>query len=229
MLVPGSAAAWRDVTATADASDVAAVSLGASAPTPATPIGGQRVVVEPAAFTRLSDAGKGVVIRHEVSHLAAAAWTPPGMQSWLVEGTADVVGFAGSGVPVTRAAQELANDLRVHGLPHQLPTDAEYAGGTPSVAYEEGWLACRLIEQRAGPAGLRSFYEQVARAAHASSASRTPGTAGSTAGSAAGSTAAGTAVDAALRRVTGWDLGSFVHRWQQSMRAQLDPSATAVS
>jgi hypothetical protein len=220
VLVPGSATAWQHVTGLAQDDGVAAVSLGAStsgrpAPAAAGDVpGGQRIVVDPEAFRRLSAVGRDVVLRHEIAHLASASVTAPGMPTWLVEGAADVVGFTGSGLSVQQAAQELAALVRSGRPPAALPSDEDYRGSRASVAYEEGWLAARLITQRIGNPGLLEVYRDVATAARSSR------------GAAA---AVRDALDGALRRRLGWDLATFTARWRSALGAQLGvaPGPTA--
>lgn len=214
VLVPASLAHWQDLTGLQPDPDVAAVSLGASSVEasigPAS--GGQRIVIDPEAYRRLSDAGRGVVLRHEVEHLLSASHTPPGMPSWLVEGTADVIGFTGSGIPVPQAAEELAALVRRSGPPARLPADADFSGGSSSVAYEEGWLACRLIDREKGAAALRSVYDGIAAGVRAHVGRLTDGQLTSI-------------VSGALRRATGWGLGEFVSRWRADLQHELGSAA----
>jgi hypothetical protein len=174
--------------------------------------GGQRVVVDPGAYRRLSDAGRSVVLRHEVEHLVSATHTPPGMPSWLVEGTADVIGFTGSAIPVPQAAQELAALVRRGSTPASLPSDADFSGGSSSVAYEEGWLACRLIDRSKGPGGLRSFYDGVAAGVRAH-------------GGTLANQQRASLVSDALHQAIGWSLSDFVARWQADLKHELGSAA----
>ena len=218
VLVPASLAYWQELTGLPPDPDVAAVSIGATsartAETSQLPPagGGQRIVVDPVAYRRLSDAGRSVVLRHEVEHLLSATHTPPGMPTWLVEGTADVIGFTGSQIPVPQAAEELAALLRRRGPPASLPSDADFAGGSSSVAYEEGWLACRLIDRDRGARALRSFYDGVAAGIRAHR----------------GSIAAErltSLVSEALHQTTGWSLLELVARWRADLQHELGSAA----
>ena len=65
---------------------------------------GQRLVVDPLEYDRLSDVGRRITVTHEVTHIAAAAATGAGTPRWLVEGFAEYVGNLHSGQSVPTAA-----------------------------------------------------------------------------------------------------------------------------
>ena len=122
------------------------------------------MVVDPDVFARLSPAGARIVLAHEFTHLASAPATGPGTPTWVVEGLAETVGHDGAGLAVPAAATELAARLRAGPPPARLPTDAEFAAASgPALAalYQEAWLACRLVADRAGLPGLIRFYRLV--------------------------------------------------------------------
>ncbi len=164
VLVPGSAPELA-----ADAgdnsgvtSDVAALAVSDAGATPSGSVPGQRLLVNPQAFARLSAVGRQIVIRHEVTHLASAAATSDNSPRWLVEGFAEYVGNLGSGQPVTVAASELRADVRRGRIPSTLPGEVAFqTASTAPQAYEQAWLACRLIAARAGQAALVRFYTLV--------------------------------------------------------------------
>ena len=159
---------------------------------------GQRVVVNPANLDRLGTLGRRVVLQHEVTHVATRGVTGPGTPIWLVEGLADWVGYRDSGLPPRMVGDELRSQLRAGRWPGRLPTMADFRGDSArlSVAYEEAWTACRLIAERAGPAGLVRLYRAV-------------GTAGDPAA----------AVDAQLRATVGLSYPQFVAEWRRTVRA----------
>ena len=129
---------------------------------------GQRLVVEPGQLRRLSAIGRQIVIRHEITHIADAAATSGSTPRWLAEGFADYVGNRDSGQPVPTAAAELHADITHGRVPSTLPDAAAFAmPGTAAQAYEQSWLACRLIADRVGAAGLARFYRTVGAATEA--------------------------------------------------------------
>jgi hypothetical protein len=170
--------------------------------------GGGRLVVDLDVYRRLTAAGRRIVLRHELTHLATAAETPAGMPLWLVEGFAEEIGHEGvTGLPVDRAAAELAVEVRAGRVPTTLPADAAFDGSDGRLAqtYQEAWLACRLLAGRLRVAGLAHFYRDVgARLAGPSRATA--------AGNGADDTAS--AVAAALRADAGMGWSAFVAGWR---------------
>ena len=64
---------------------------------------GDRVVLDPTAFDRLTRSGRDVVLTHELAHVAVRATVPGHPAGWLAEGYADHVGYRRADVS-TRAA-----------------------------------------------------------------------------------------------------------------------------
>ncbi|MDQ1679371.1 MAG: hypothetical protein QOI42_230 [Frankiaceae bacterium] len=123
----------------------------------------ERVVVNPATFSRLTPLGQRIVLTHEVTHVASRLDTGPSSPSWLVEGLADYVAYRDAGVATRVAARDLVTAARSGGLPAALPSDADFdpTAHDLTAAYELSWLACRLIVQRTGEAKLLAFYRAV--------------------------------------------------------------------
>jgi hypothetical protein len=182
-------------------SRIAAVSIADFADVSSARALGQRIVVNPANLDRLGASGRQIVLTHEITHIASRAATGDRMPTWLVEGFADFVGYRDSGLPVSVIGQEVAQAVRARGWPGRLPADADFRGDSPrlSLAYEEGWFACRLIAARIGLPGLVAFYREV----------------GANAGGGPG------AVDAALRRSLHLSTAQFVQQWRQAVRSEL--------
>ncbi|MFF0767597.1 hypothetical protein ACFYUK_01785 [Nonomuraea wenchangensis] len=123
---------------------------------------GDRVLVVPEVFARLSPTGRDVVLAHELTHVAAGTDRLP---VWLYEGFADYVGYRDSGLPVRTAAAELADEVRAGRLPAELPGPAAFAadGSDPARlarAYQEAWLACRFLADRFGEGTLVRLYRE---------------------------------------------------------------------
>jgi hypothetical protein len=127
---------------------------------------GQRLILNPTALDDLSAVGRRIVLRHEITHLASAASTSDVTPRWLVEGFAEYVGNLGSGQPVITAAAELAKLVRSGHVPAALPDATAFAtsGVVLAQAYEESWLACRLIASLAGQPALVRLYRMVGTA-----------------------------------------------------------------
>ena len=165
VLVPASVAEFRALTGSAPA-DVSAVALTDGIDPGSGRAYGQRLVLDPAHLDALTPTGRGIVLRHEVTHLATAADTADIAPRWLAEGFAEYVGNRTSGQSVPVAAGELRDAVRHGAVPTALPDDGAFAGAGAALArtYEQSWLACRLIAQQAGVAGLVRFYRAVGTA-----------------------------------------------------------------
>ncbi|MCW2615848.1 MAG: lipoprotein, partial [Frankiales bacterium] len=124
---------------------------------------GDRVVVNPTTFSTLSQLGRQVVLTHEVTHVATRQATGPAVPSWLAEGFADHVAYREVELPLSVSARELRQDVRAGRLPERLPVDADFQGSNPALAqaYEQAWLAVRLIAERDGAERLLRFYRAV--------------------------------------------------------------------
>jgi hypothetical protein len=144
-------------------SDISAAAVFDSAPGPDGAPAGARIVVNPSAFAKLSAVGRGIVLRHEITHVATARDTTLSSPRWLVEGIAEYVAYRDSSSPARTVAQELRAAVTSGGLPAALPSDSAFgaAGAQAAALYQESWLACRLIAERVGTAGLLSFYRAV--------------------------------------------------------------------
>ncbi|GAB2860312.1 hypothetical protein GCM10022221_69810 [Actinocorallia aurea] len=119
-----------------------------------------RILVSPEAWPRLSALGRRVVLTHELTHIAADAASDTTTPLWLVEGFADYVGYLGAGATDREAAVELAREVEAGDLPSALPGKDAFGGSSPrlSQAYQESWLACRMIAETYGQAKLVALY-----------------------------------------------------------------------
>jgi hypothetical protein len=204
VIVPASAAEFTALGGTGSASGPGTTGSDISADTvfETTSTGGVtgRVLMNPAALGELTQIGRTIVIRHEVTHVATAASTPVGTPRWLVEGFAEYVANLGTGQPVATAAAELRAELRHGQVPQALPTDSDFASTTRLAAvYESAWLACRSVAARAGAAGLVRLYRLVG----------------------AGLDTASAAVTAGIHTVLHESVAAFIAQWRHDMVAEL--------
>ncbi|MFI8503675.1 hypothetical protein ACIGFK_34995 [Streptomyces sp. NPDC085524] len=131
------------------------------------PAPADRVVVNPQAYPELSGQGRRIVLTHEVTHVATRAATSATTPLWLSEGFADWAAYRGTSTTPAQGAPVLARAVRRGEVPGGLPrTEAFAFGGDPEAAaraYEGAWLACRLIAEKWGEAGLVRLYEAAGR------------------------------------------------------------------
>jgi hypothetical protein len=138
-------------------------------------------------------------VTHELTHLATGAAATDRVPTWLEEGFADVLGFAGSGIGVRSAAAALLAEVRRNGPPSGPPKDAQLAGAAGALrqaqAYAGGWLLCRMVADRAGTAALVAVYRDTA----------------------AGKGTPSSDVDRAMRVRTGRSLAAWVALWRAEL------------
>lgn len=121
------------------------------------------VFLNPALFDALGPRAAQIVISHESTHVATSAPFTANMPTWLIEGFADYVALANSGVGVQTAAAQVIKRIRKEGLPDALPSDADLVPTAPGLgaAYEEAWLVNRFLARRYGEQKLIAFYDSV--------------------------------------------------------------------
>jgi hypothetical protein len=154
--------------------------------------GNDRIIVSPVSFPKLNNIGRHVVLTHELTHVATHGAGDRRTPFWLIEGFADYVGYKGLQVPVRAAARELRSELVQGRLPKALPGREEFeAAGRLSQAYEEAWLACRMIVERYGEERLVRLYDTAGKR------------------------------DDAIKRVLGIDTADFTAMWRAYLREEL--------
>lgn len=133
---------------------------------------GQRVVLSPMGARALSVASLRVVLRHEITHVAARGRTVDGSPMWLLEGFADYVGYRDSGLSLEQGAPNLATLVRSSGPPPGLPEDRSFRGQDKELdlAYQQAWSIARFIAERYGEPRLVALYRSVAGAGPVSAA-----------------------------------------------------------
>jgi hypothetical protein len=131
---------------------------------------GDRVVINPDAFTALQPLGRRVVITHELTHVAARSSTTSPAPIWLTEGMADYIGYSGLKLSRARVASELMAQVRAGKGPSTLPTNADFDPSRTKIApsYSSAWLAVTRLVDLYGQARTITFYRAVASTTAAS-------------------------------------------------------------
>ncbi len=147
---------------TAGLSQLAAVTTGELTP-PATGTGtgtADRVVLNPDGLATFSADVRAVVLSHELTHVATRADQRVSPPTWLAEGFADWVSYRAANVAPVAIAEAALDQVRSHGPPPALPTDAAFDATSAQVqpAYAQAWVAVDLIADRYGAASPARFY-----------------------------------------------------------------------
>ncbi|WP_238423411.1 hypothetical protein [Gordonia sp. 'Campus'] len=127
---------------------------------------GQRIVLTRAA-RELAEPTLAVVLRHELTHVAARADTAVDAPLWITEGVAEYVGRKGTYTRLADAAPDLAEAVRAGAGPTAPPADADFAmdGQTSQVAYQSAWSLAAYVADRFDEARLKKMYIGVAASA----------------------------------------------------------------
>jgi hypothetical protein len=202
VLVPGGPGEMRSLVGNEFAVEsIAAVAIAGSSDIRAHTAAGQRVVFNPDGIAKLSDLALQVVLRHEITHVAARAYTVDGAPMWMLEGYADYVGYRDSELTMPQAAPDLAMQVRDNGPPAALPADSQFSAssGQLELAYQEAWSMNAYLAQRLGEPGLTKLYRGVAGAGRVSDGR----------------------LDQILRSATGEGVHGLVAGWQRFLRQRL--------
>ncbi|MGP4017233.1 basic secretory protein-like protein [Saccharopolyspora sp. 5N708] len=170
---------------------IAAVAVADRVNTATRRVEGPRVVLNPKTANQLSDIALRVVLRHEITHIAARADTVDGAPMWMLEGFADYVGYRNSGVAPKDIAPDLVRHVREAGPPAKLPEDGEFhqAGRRLDLAYQQSWSVIHYLAERLGEPRVVELYRRVA------------------------ATNDQTAADRAVREVTGQTTQQLIAAW----------------
>lgn len=183
--------------------EVAAVAIADNVDRGRSTVVGQRVVFNPATIGQLTALSRRVVLRHELTHVAARAVTAPQAPVWLTEGFADYSGYRGNGVSLADGAPAVAALVRTAGPPDGLPTDVQFsAGSTPShveLAYQLAWTFATFLAATKNEQTLRAVYVALAALPAPSAAD----------------------IDAALQPVVGTNLATLVVEWGRWLQNSL--------
>ncbi|GAB3858656.1 hypothetical protein GCM10028801_19040 [Nocardioides maradonensis] len=151
------------------------------------------VFINPVVYRSMDHVAAQVVITHETVHAVTDAPLAAGVPLWLIEGFADYVALSDVSLPLSTTAGGIAQRVRRHGAPHQLPADSDFGGDNNlDPTYEAAWLACVTIADHAGQRALVRFYRDAL---------------------------AGTPVATALPRDTGLTVASLTSAWRSKLTA----------
>ncbi|WP_408006087.1 hypothetical protein [Saccharopolyspora karakumensis] len=167
VLVPGSPEELRSLVGPEFAVDgIAGVAIADLVDTRTKRVEGARVVLSPSTTEQLSGVALGVVLRHEITHVAARAVTADGAPMWMLEGYPDYIGYRKSGLAPRDVAPDLARSVREVGPPLRLPTNTEFhqAGRRLDLAYQQSWSVVHFLAERLGEPGLTELYRRIAMA-----------------------------------------------------------------
>lgn len=140
----------------------AATGTADGARVPGTPV---RVVVNPDQLPGvLTNRGRGVMT-HELVHVAMGAATTTGeVPLWLVEGFADAVAVNALAPSALDSTARIVEQVRAQGIPTALPGPQQFDLRYPEnlrATYESARIACGVVLDQAGLAGLRRVYREV--------------------------------------------------------------------
>lgn len=121
------------------------------------------LVLSPQLWSRTSQAGRLVVLTHELTHVRLGTFRPAGQPGWLVEGSAELTAYAATGLSPAQACPGLAARVRGGELVSRPPAESALRPGSArdlSRAYEQAHAWCRWWVSRHGQA---AFVREVRR------------------------------------------------------------------
>ena len=160
--VPASARALDEVLGAETGTYAGVAAVTAPVDGSARPQAPVHVFVNPDVGRGLRSVGAQVVMSHELTHLATGAVRSP-VDPWLLEGFADWVALRDLDLPDHVTLGRAIALVRRQGVPDHLPGAAELDPRAPDLqaAYEQAWLACRILAERAGADALVRLYRRV--------------------------------------------------------------------
>ncbi|GAA5167863.1 hypothetical protein GCM10023321_61120 [Pseudonocardia eucalypti] len=202
VLVPGGPAELRALLGPRDPADsIAAITLADRVDRAAGKAWGQRVVINPGQSVQLGPTAVRVVLRHEITHVAAQVATDDRAPLWLKEGFAEYVGYLDSGLAIAEAAPALLEQARREQLPDYPPPDGAFRGPGLMLAYQQSWSLMRLVGERVGPKGVVGLYRSLAAEPGATAQPR---------------------LDQTLRATLGKDLDDLMDDWHDELADEVE-------
>lgn len=125
---------------------------------------GQRVVLNPDNADKMPTTSLRVVLRHEMTHIAARGYTVDGTAMWMLEGFANYVGYRDSGISLSVGAADVADLVRDGTPPTDLPANGDFSAGGDKInlAYDEAWTLTSFIADTFGQHALVTLYLRIA-------------------------------------------------------------------
>lgn len=194
VVVPGSRAELRALVGPEFAVDgIAAVAVADEVNVARGRVEGPRIVFNTDTASQLHDTALRVVLRHEITHIAARSETVDGAPMWMLEGFADYVGYQDSGLSPRRIAPDLARQVARDGPPEELPSNADFqqSGSRLDLAYQQSWSLVAFLDSEIGQDRVVELYHRLA-----------------------GEKASQYTLDSALREVAGMSAAELVEGWR---------------
>ena len=163
VVATGTGRQFTQVSGAPDADDAAAAATVFTGIDADNTVRGQRIVLTPRA-QRIAAPALGVVLRHELTHVATRSITSTKAPLWVTEGLAEYVGRKDTYRRLADAAPALASAVRSGSGPRTLPADADFAVSGPraGVAYQSAWSLWAFIATRFGEDKVKTLYRKAA-------------------------------------------------------------------
>jgi hypothetical protein len=121
-------------------------------------LAGSRVVVNPDWFAGAGP-GLGLLLRHEVTHVALVRHTGRGTPTWLVEGIAEYTASRG----LARAPRALVDEAAAGRLDLTYPSSVSFYTRGVDRNYDVSWALCSAIADRHGEDALVRLFRRMSR------------------------------------------------------------------
>ncbi len=117
-----------------------------------------RVVLAPAARSRLTSRGTQVVLAHEFTHAVLRQTSRTGVPRWIIEGSAEFSAYRYAGASLRAACPDLVSERRQDDTgPSVPPTDGAFVGATGAVAYQQAHAYSAFLVHRYGLSAWQRF------------------------------------------------------------------------
>lgn len=125
---------------------------------PAVTLPNRHVVIHPDLATRTSQAGREVVLRHELTHVALDQGSWASVPTWVVEGSAEYTAYRDQNLSPAQIAPGLAQRVRAGERFSAPPDDATVRGKD---GYALAWSWCVYLVEQQGDSRFVTFVREV--------------------------------------------------------------------